>query len=251
MVRKLLRQPLTFGHAAVVLLAAAVVGGGAFAVASIPGPDGRIKGCVKKSGAREGAVRVVGHTSTCSRRERTLRWSQRGPRGLSGERGQPGENGDDGPPGSPDTPAQVLDKLKTVDGSGSGLNADQLDGEDEAAFLRSDRVKFGFRVVHNDATQDNILSTGAIRLTDDGAVDADHTVLVHKQTTFGGNVIVVSPSAQQSIDDTPAVVTTASNTLDFYVRDQFDGDHYIRCGFIVVTTVESVVCSDVNGSTGF
>jgi hypothetical protein len=33
-----------------------------------------------------------------------------------------------GPAGSPDTAAQVLAKLVTVDGTGSGLDADLIDG---------------------------------------------------------------------------------------------------------------------------
>ena len=43
--------------------------------------------------------------------------------------GQPGPPGADG---SPDTPAQILAKLVTVDGSGSTLDADLLDGQDGA-----------------------------------------------------------------------------------------------------------------------
>src|SRR5262245_29188358 len=40
-----------------------------------------------------------------------------------------------GPPGSPDTPAMVLAKLVQVDGSGSGLDADLLDGQDSSYYL--------------------------------------------------------------------------------------------------------------------
>ena len=59
-----------------------------------------------------------------------------------GPPGPPGPPGADstvpGPPGangSPDTPAQVLAKLITVDGAGSGLDADLLDGMNSTAFL--------------------------------------------------------------------------------------------------------------------
>jgi hypothetical protein len=44
---------------------------------------------------------------------------------LEGPRGPEGPPGADG---SPDTPQQVLDKLSTVDGPGSGLDADSVDG---------------------------------------------------------------------------------------------------------------------------
>lgn len=39
-----------------------------------------------------------------------------------------GEQGPAGPAGSPDTPQQVLEKLGGVDGPGSGVDADRLDG---------------------------------------------------------------------------------------------------------------------------
>ncbi len=54
-----------------------------------------------------------------------------------GPPGPPGPAGAPGPPGasgSPDTAAQVLAKLITVDGAGSGLDADLLDGMDSTAF---------------------------------------------------------------------------------------------------------------------
>ena len=63
----------------------------------------------------------------------------RGDTGASGQNGAPGEDGQDGArgqDGSPDTEAQVLEKLKNVDGPGSGLNADQLDGLEGAQLQR-------------------------------------------------------------------------------------------------------------------
>jgi hypothetical protein len=59
--------------------------------------------------------------------------------GAQGAQGQPGLQGPQGEPGangSPDTPQQVLAKLTQVDGSGSGVDADSLDGTDPAGFLR-------------------------------------------------------------------------------------------------------------------
>jgi hypothetical protein len=49
-----------------------------------------------------------------------------GPAGAPGAKGEPGAKGQDG---SPDTPDQVLGKLSGVDGAGSGLVADRLDGQ--------------------------------------------------------------------------------------------------------------------------
>jgi hypothetical protein len=63
-----------------------------------------------------------------------------GPKGDAGATGPAGPNGDTGaqgpagPAGSPDTPADVLDKLKQVDGAGSGLDADLLGGFPPSAY---------------------------------------------------------------------------------------------------------------------
>jgi len=45
-------------------------------------------------------------------------------------------NGTDGQNGSPGTAAQVRDKLLTVDGTGSGIDADTLDGLNSTAFVQ-------------------------------------------------------------------------------------------------------------------
>ena len=70
----------------------------------------------------------------------------RGPQGPQGEQGIQGIQGVQGPQGgrgeqgSPDTPADVLRKLLTVDGDGSKIDSDLLDGVDSARFLRSDQA---------------------------------------------------------------------------------------------------------------
>jgi len=64
-----------------------------------------------------------------------------GPQGIKGDAGPQGEAGPEGPQGiqgpqgSPDTAAQVLAKLVTVDGVGSQLDADVLDGQDGIFYL--------------------------------------------------------------------------------------------------------------------
>ena len=60
-----------------------------------------------------------------------------GATGTTGVQGPPGPQGPTGPAGSPDTAAQVLAKLVTVDGAGSGLDADLLDGQHAAAFVQN------------------------------------------------------------------------------------------------------------------
>lgn len=104
------------------------------------GSDGDVDMCVDR---KSGDVRVM-KRSSCGKGETKLALSQTAPQGPQGPAGADGQNGVDGQPGatgaagsdgqdgSPDTPAQVLDKLVQVDGSGSGLDADTLDGSGTA-----------------------------------------------------------------------------------------------------------------------
>src|SRR5262249_4382490 len=55
-----------------------------------------------------------------------------GGQGLVGAQGSPGAPGQNG---SPDTGGQILSKLAPVDGSGSGLDADTLDGQNSTSFV--------------------------------------------------------------------------------------------------------------------
>lgn len=57
-----------------------------------------------------------------------------GATGVTGATGSTGATGQTGAQGSPDTAQQVLDKLVTVDGTGSGLDADLLDGSHASVF---------------------------------------------------------------------------------------------------------------------
>ena len=58
-----------------------------------------------------------------------------GSTGSTGARGATGATGATGPQGSADTNAQVLAKIKAVDGSGSGLDADLLDGQQGSYYM--------------------------------------------------------------------------------------------------------------------
>jgi hypothetical protein len=109
---------------------------GGVAVASIPGPGGVIKGCYSKS---TGSLRVIGSAKSCSRkRERTLSWSQQGPRGLQGVQGLEGSRGlqgaeglqgaqgNAGPPGNPGAPGAPGAPGVGVNGIfGNGADGDQ------------------------------------------------------------------------------------------------------------------------------
>ena len=63
-----------------------------------------------------------------------------GAKGNTGNTGSQGATGATGPQGSADTNAQVLAKVKAVDGSGSGLDADLLDGLHASAFVLESNV---------------------------------------------------------------------------------------------------------------
>ena len=85
-----------------------------------------------------------------------------GPTGPTGATGSQGLQGPAGADGSPDTAAQVLAKLVTVDGPGSGLDADKLDGNQASAFARLSGATFTGTV-----TAPNFVSSSDRRLKTD------------------------------------------------------------------------------------
>jgi len=70
--------------------------------------------------------------------------------GADGEAGPQGADGPEGPAGSPDTAEQVLAKLITVDGIGSGLDADTLDGHDSSYFATATELAAKVEEAPND-----------------------------------------------------------------------------------------------------
>ena len=108
-----MRAHLTYANTAATLALVVALGGGTYAVAGQLAPPKTIKACVTKSGDAKGAVRIA---QKCKSNEKSLVWNQAGVAGPQG------------PAGSSDAAAQVLSKLTTVDGVGSGLDADTLDG---------------------------------------------------------------------------------------------------------------------------
>lgn len=64
-----------------------------------------------------------------------------GPKGEIGSKGDTGPAGKDGKDGNIETPTTLLNKLKTVDGPGSGLNADLVDDEHAEAFARQETLE--------------------------------------------------------------------------------------------------------------
>jgi hypothetical protein len=88
-----------------------VVGGGALAIAA--GED--VNACVRKDGFQNpGLVRIVDPGEACNANEDPATW-----------------------PSTLDTGQDILNKLSSVDGQGSGLDSSFLDGIDSAGFLRT------------------------------------------------------------------------------------------------------------------
>jgi hypothetical protein len=100
----------------------------------------RLYACVTKNYK---TLNLTTRYAPCPRGQRKISWNVQGPpgqkgsagsagdagsSGAAGPQGVPGPVGPVGPAGSPDTPQQVLDKLKAVDGVGSGLDAELLGG---------------------------------------------------------------------------------------------------------------------------
>ena len=145
-----MKSQIWLGAAAGAVLAGSILAapGQAVTPSTVPRGDTRVAYgmCAKKS---TGKVRLVPPNAACRANEVRLATVAYGPPGVRGPKGatgatgatgaagatgaqgpqgEQGKQGEQGPAGSPDTPQQVLDKLLTVDGPGSGLNADLLDG---------------------------------------------------------------------------------------------------------------------------
>jgi hypothetical protein len=99
MLRSIFGRPLTVGKAAVALGLVGAVGVGGLAVASIPGPGGRIKACARKTAPRKGVLRVIDSAARCRKTERTLTWNQAAPNGSPGAPGAQGGQGAQGAQG--------------------------------------------------------------------------------------------------------------------------------------------------------
>jgi type VI secretion system secreted protein Hcp len=106
--------------------AAALIAGGAVALAAIPSSDGTIHACYATGGTPPGALRIVDEGIQCASGETAISWNQQGPvgpAGPAGPQGDPGSSGSGGSGSNGDT--------GTVDTQGGGPSADiflKLDG---------------------------------------------------------------------------------------------------------------------------
>ena len=85
-----------------------------------------------------------------------------GPRGATGAQGPQGATGAAGANGSPDTGAEILAKLLGVDGLGSSLDADTLDGQSSNAFAADGHTHTGATIVDGTIANADISPTAAI-----------------------------------------------------------------------------------------
>ncbi|MBL4775616.1 MAG: hypothetical protein JKY87_06135, partial [Mariprofundus sp.] len=111
-----------------------------------------------------------------------------GPIGLTGPQGLSGS-------GSPDTPLEVKTKLVTVDGAGSGIDADLLDGQQASAFATtvhdhaaagSGNTKIGASALFSNTTGYNNTANGASALqsnTTGSSNTANGTAALFSNTT--------------------------------------------------------------------
>lgn len=105
---------------------AAVVAGGAIAVAAIPDSGGQINGCYDA----KGNLRVVDPAGSCANKETPLSWAQQGPKG---DTGPAGPKGDTGPAGADGAQAIMIGGENLAGGRASAfLKLDGVNGESTA-----------------------------------------------------------------------------------------------------------------------
>jgi hypothetical protein len=132
--------------------------------------------------------------------------SLRGARGHAGARGAAGPAGPQGSAGSPDSAADVLAKLKTVDGAGSGLDADTFDGQQA-----SDFVTAASAVQHGDSAGGDL--AGTFPSPQIGVLPGVRLVATSDTATSDGQVVPVSFGAENYDHGGLASTPTTSLTI--------------------------------------
>ena len=141
----------------------------------------------------KGSTGATGATGATGPKGDTGATGPTGPQGPAGPTGPTGATGPQGPAGadgSPDTAAQVRAKLVTVDGSGSGIDADLLDGSHASAFALLSGATFSGTV-----TAPNFVSSSDARLKSDIAPIAD--ALAKVQALNGVTFTMAGSDARQ------------------------------------------------------
>jgi hypothetical protein len=131
-------------------------------------------------------LNLATRTAKCPKGQVKISWNVQGARGKKGKTGKPGGKGDPGakgdggtpgtpgtpgdpgptgptgPAGSADTPEDVLAKLLTVDGPGSGLDADLLGGLPSAGYQRRVTGSCGAATYLTGVAADGTVTCGGI-----------------------------------------------------------------------------------------
>jgi hypothetical protein len=95
------------------------------------------KGAVGADQIADGSVGRAHVTQAVQALATSIGASVTGPAGAPGRSGDGGEPGERGDAGAPDTAQQVLEKVRQVDGVGSGVDADLLGGSDGSGLART------------------------------------------------------------------------------------------------------------------
>ncbi|THD71829.1 hypothetical protein E7681_17115 [Thalassobius vesicularis] len=161
----------------------------------------------------KGATGATGATGAKGDTGATGPTGPQGPAGPTGATGPTGPQGPAGADGSPDTAAQVRAKLVTVDGSGSGIDADLLDGSHASAFALLSGATFSGTV-----TAPNFVSSSDVRLKSDieTIVDALAKVRAINGVTFtmaGSDARQMGLIAQEVQAVAPEAVVEAEGVL--------------------------------------
>ena len=132
-----------------------------------------------------------------------------GPQGPQGPTGPAGADGATGPAGSPDTAAEVLTKIKTVDGAGTGLDADLLDGEQGSYYSNYNNLSNKPTV----PTNNNQLTNGAGYITSTPSSLTVDTNTLHVDATNNRVAIgSTSPSYKLQVEGTIAAWDSVGST---------------------------------------
>lgn len=118
---------------------------------------------------------------------------------------------------------ELLNKLKTVDGSGSGLDADLIDGLDSSIFSRVpvvNNVTTGtYSAVATYGTQILLCNTSSNNITINlpTAISNNATYVIKKIAST--NSMIIDPSGTETIDGSTSVTITVENTCLTLISD--------------------------------
>jgi len=142
------------------------------------------------------------------------------------------------------TAADVLTKIKTVDGAGSGLDADTLDGVSSGSFLRSDTadMKTSGYLGFNDNVYATFGTSGDLRIYHDGSNS------YIEDTGTGDLTIRAGDDLRLQSSDTEAFITCNQNgSVQVYYNNvqKFETDNY---GVTVTGRARGTHYTDNDGS---